>query len=49
MADRLIPIPDRRTASSLDISPTYELFSKEALVERHPNLLTHSRTVETPG
>jgi hypothetical protein len=26
-----------------DIPPTSELFSKEALVERHPNLLTHPR------
>lgn len=25
------------------IPPTSELFSKEALVERHPNLLTHPR------
>jgi hypothetical protein len=27
----------------LDIPPTSELFSKEALVERHPNLLTYPR------
>jgi hypothetical protein len=27
----------------MDIPPTSELFSKEALAERHPNLLTHSR------
>jgi hypothetical protein len=27
----------------LQIPPTSELFSKEALVERHPNLLTHPR------
>lgn len=27
----------------LDIPPTSELFSKEALVERHPNLLTYAR------
>ena len=27
----------------LDIPPTSELFSKEALVERHPNLLTCPR------
>jgi hypothetical protein len=26
-----------------DIPPTSELFSKEALVGRHPNLLTHPR------
>ena len=26
-----------------DIPPTCELFSKEALVDRHPNLLTHPR------
>jgi hypothetical protein len=26
-----------------DIPPTAELFSKEALVERHPNLLTYPR------
>jgi len=26
-----------------DIPPLSELFSKEALVERHPNLLTHPR------
>jgi hypothetical protein len=26
-----------------DIPPTCELFSKEALVERHPNLLTYPR------
>lgn len=26
-----------------DIPPTSELFSKEALVERHPNLLSHPR------
>ena len=26
-----------------DIPPTCELFSKEALVERHPNLLTRPR------
>jgi hypothetical protein len=26
-----------------DIPPTSELFSKEALVERHPNLLTYPR------
>jgi hypothetical protein len=27
----------------VDIPPTSELFSKEALVERHPNLLTNPR------
>jgi len=27
----------------LDIPPTSELFSKEGLVERHPNLLTYPR------
>lgn len=27
----------------LVLPPTSELFSKEALVERHPNLLTHPR------
>jgi hypothetical protein len=27
----------------LDIPPTSELFCKEALIERHPNLLTHPR------
>ncbi len=27
----------------LDLSPTSELFCKAALVERHPNLLTHPR------
>jgi hypothetical protein len=27
----------------LDVPPTSELFSKEALVERHPNLLTYAR------
>jgi len=27
----------------LDIPPTSDLFSKEALVERHPNLLTYPR------
>jgi hypothetical protein len=30
-------------APRLDIPPTSELFSKEALVERHPNLLTYPR------
>jgi hypothetical protein len=29
--------------SRLDIPPTSELFSKEGLVERHPNLLTYAR------
>jgi hypothetical protein len=29
--------------SQPDIPPTCELFSKEALVERHPNLLTYPR------
>lgn len=32
-----------RHNSPLDIPPTAELFSKEALVERHPNLFTHPR------
>jgi hypothetical protein len=32
-----------RNVSRLDIPPTSELFSKEALVERHPNLLTYAR------
>jgi hypothetical protein len=43
-------IDDRRRAYTtpphvpqLDIPPTSELFSKEALVERRPNLLTHPR------
>lgn len=35
-------IPPRQ-APQLDIPPTFELFSKEALVERHSNLLTHPR------
>ena len=30
-------------ASQLAVPPTSELFSKEALVERHPNLLTFPR------
>lgn len=29
--------------SQLDLPPISELFSREALVERHPNLLTHPR------
>jgi hypothetical protein len=32
-----------RQVSPIDIPPTSELFSKEALVERHPNLLTYPR------
>ena len=35
-----ITSPDVRR---LDIPPTSELFSKEALAERHPNLLTFAR------
>jgi hypothetical protein len=33
----------RRDDRQLDVPPTSELFSKEALVERHPNLLTRPR------
>lgn len=45
-----VAIEDRMRASTvlhrfpqLVLPPTSELFSKEALVERHPNLLTHPR------
>jgi hypothetical protein len=33
----------RHHATTEAIPPTSELFSKQALVERHPNLLTHPR------
>ena len=32
-----------RQVPPIDLPPTSELFSKEALVERHPNLLTFPR------